>query len=492
MRGGAKRFVGGLFHLPDRRDRVYLLLLAGPLFLYTTALRVVSFRPGDGGLAGLLLSDLPFGLGFVLFWVGVFRSGVLRVVAAGLLHAATLLVIVVATCAYQYLRTTGTTLDYSIVAYYLSAPKEATGAVSSESSVWLWALLFCMLLYSLFGPALFARLFFGAGVDASEDEAPLGTGARTMTRGRFIAAGAGAGALLLRGSFGGEAAMSRGAVSNLVATGIEQSRYRAAVANFEGAVDLSKLRFVATDRTRKKHVALIHLESVRHSSVTPYTPDLATMPYLAELSRRSLLVERAYTTVPHTSKAVSSICSGLFPNPGTEIVEAEPGGMPARCLPELLSEHGYRSAWFQSATKTFENRAQHVANLGYEHFAAYKDMPTEGFWPCNYLGYEDDIMLGPSREWLRENASGPTFVMYLGLTPHHQYLPLDRYGRKAFANGVYGRYLNNIYYDDFWVGNIIEQYRRLGIYEETVFVIYGDHGEAFGEHGLSGHDGIPY
>jgi lipoteichoic acid synthase len=47
----------------------------------------------------------------------------------------------------------------------------------------------------------------------------------------------------------------------------------------------------------------------------------------------------------------------------------------------------------------------------------------------------------------------------------------------------------NVHYDDFWVKNIVELYKRLGLYEDTIFVIYGDHGEAFGEHGVYHHDG---
>jgi arylsulfatase A-like enzyme len=215
------------------------------------------------------------------------------------------------------------------------------------------------------------------------------------------------------------------------------------------------------------------------------------MPYLAELAKDSLLVERAYTTIPHTSKAIVSVNSGLYPSPKTDIVEAEPGGIPARCLAELLAEQGYKTAWFQSAKQSFEDRAQLVENFGYGHFRAYESMKTEGFQRANYLGYEDDIMLEPSRRWLEENAKDPTLVMFLGVTPHHQYLAPTRYGRKYFAKkDGFNRYLNSIRYDDFWTMNIIEIYKDLGLYEDTIFVIYGDHGEGFGEHGRYQHDGV--
>jgi arylsulfatase A-like enzyme len=254
---------------------------------------------------------------------------------------------------------------------------------------------------------------------------------------------------------------------------------------------LANVRLESTSRTLRRHVALIHLESVRERSVTPYNDDLETMPYLAGLASDSLLVERAYTTLPHTSKAIVSVNSGLYPSPVTDIIEAEPGGIPARCLAELLTEQGYRTAWFQSAKQSFEDRVQLVQNFGYGFFQAYESMKTEGFQLANYLGYEDDIMLEPSRRWLDENGEDPTLVMFLGVTPHHQYLAPTRYGRKHFAKrGGFNRYLNAVRYDDFWTRNIIEMYKELGLYENTIFIIYGDHGEGFGEHGRYQHDGV--
>jgi lipoteichoic acid synthase len=287
------------------------------------------------------------------------------------------------------------------------------------------------------------------------------------------------------------ASFSRAPVSNLVASGIEESKMQAAAENAKARHPLANARLKLTLHTRRRHVALIHLESVRERSVTPYDDTIDTMPYLAGLAKASLLVERAYTTIPHTSKAIVSVASGLYPSPKTDIVEAEPGGIPARCLAELLTEQGYKTAWFQSAEQSFENRPQLVENFGFGHFQAYESMKTEGFQLANYLGYEDDIMLEPSRRWLHENGDAPTLVMFLGVTPHHQYLAPTRYGHEYFAqkDGL-NRYMNAIRYDDFWTKNIIEMYKDLGLYEDTIFVIYGDHGEGFGEHGRYQHDGV--
>ena len=41
-------------------------------------------------------------------------------------------------------------------------------------------------------------------------------------------------------------------------------------------------------------------------------------------------------------------------------------------------------------------------------------------------------------------------------------------------------YQNEMRYLDFFVRNLMDQYKELGLYEDTIFVIYGDHGEGFG------------
>jgi lipoteichoic acid synthase len=172
------------------------------------------------------------------------------------------------------------------------------------------------------------------------------------------------------------------------------------------------------------------------------------------------------------------------------------GGLDPRPLPpDLLGERGYNSVYFTSSEQTFERRPEVVENMGYEEFYPLETMDREGFEKANYFGYEDDIMLAPSRQWLEENADdGPFLATYETITPHHNYLaPDDRYGRKEFAGqDALNRYLNSVRYVDSFLRNLIEQYKALGLYEDTIFVFYSDHGEAFGEHGLNQHDNAPY
>jgi len=101
-------------------------------------------------------------------------------------------------------------------------------------------------------------------------------------------------------------------------------------------------------------------------------------------------------------------------------------------------------------------------------------------------------MLEPSRKWLEENGDdGPFLASYVTITPHHEWLEPDRYGLRDYhVEERLNRYLNTVRYVDFFVRNLIEQYKELGLYEDTIFILYGDHGEGFAEHGVRGHDNV--
>lgn len=145
---------------------VYLASLLAPLAVYKLALKYASFTsthesPGLLDTLGLLRSDMLFGVGFALLWVGVFsvlRRGCLRRVATLGLHVSAVLIVVLSTCAYQYFETAGSTLDHQIVSFYLTSLGEVRGAISSETSAYVWLMLAAALVYAVIGPWLVTKL----------------------------------------------------------------------------------------------------------------------------------------------------------------------------------------------------------------------------------------------------------------------------------------------------------------------------------------------
>jgi lipoteichoic acid synthase len=487
------------------RDWIYLLALLVPLVVYDLALKAIRIRSEEehAGLRTvleLIRSDLLFNLGYALLWIGLFalaRRRLLRWAVVVLFHGVTVVIVLITTCAHFYFEETGSTLDLNIIVYTLTTLGEIKDVIGSVASPAAWALAAAALSYVVLGPWLvtwlvcrwrrwrnrreFTRRFAGVSPIGAAVVCAVG-----VVLGLFAVPVESSGASI---------SFSRDAVVNVIASRVEYARLKQVaeetdVSPKQPPVDT---RLEATAKTEKRNVVLIHLESVRARSVTPYNEDIQTTPFLNKLAKQSLVAERAYAIVPHTSKAIVSVNCGIEPHLVREITEAGPDGVSARCLADLLKEQGYDTVWFSSATEDFEDRPDLVKNFGYDEFYPVESMDKEGFQKSTYFGYEDDIMLQPSREWLEKHKDGPFLATYLGVTGHHDYRQVDRYGSKDFAeDDALNRYQNEVRYLDFFVKNIIEQYKEMGLYDDTIFVIYGDHGEGFGEHDLYQHDNTIY
>ncbi|MDQ4064231.1 MAG: LTA synthase family protein [Actinomycetota bacterium] len=489
MSGFAGRFLG-------YRDWVYLCALLVPFVFYNLLLRAsqIASQRGEAGLSldlGLMRSAVFFSLGYALLWIGLFavaKRGPLRWAVVGLFHATTVLVVIVTTTAHQYFLENGTTLNYGTIAEWLPKFQEIIPILTRDIPPLALVLLAAALLYAILGPWFVMRAAgWWRGWPRRSPEAT----ARAPFWGYlgFLLLAVGFGALSLTVSSDPAAGIgksfARDPFVNVVLTGVQEATaesYVPGAAAPSGSVAETSL--TPTSETEKRNVVLIHLESTRAQSVTPYNKDLETTPFLDELARSSLLAERAYTTVPRSSKASVSVNCGVEPPlyPGPEF---EPGGVPARCLATLLKDQGYRTAFFASTLNNMDNFGDVAKGFGYEEIYPAETMNREGFQVTNTFGYEDDIMLEPSEEWLRGRGGEPFMVEYFTGTGHYGYECSNlRTGFRDFVGDEeLNRYLNCMPYLDSFVENIFDQYKKLGLYEDTIFVIFGDHGEGFGEHG---------
>jgi arylsulfatase A-like enzyme len=248
---------------------------------------------------------------------------------------------------------------------------------------------------------------------------------------------------------------------------------------------------VAGGPPRYDHLVIVALESTGFFASSLGEPSRDTTPFLRALTDSSVAFERAYAAVPHSSKALVAIGCGIYPFLLMQVRESEPGGIPVRCLPALLKAVGFQTLYFGSHVGGFESWRQLTRNLGFGVSITAEQIDTEGFEIANYFAYEDDAMLDPSRRWLERARGKRIFAFYLTSAAHHDYRMLSRYPLQAFAEDEReNRYLNAVHYQDRFLEKLVDQYRDLGLYERTLFVIVGDHGEAFGEHGRNMHDAV--
>ncbi len=466
----------------------------------------VSEPPGLVDTFSLMQSDLFFNLGYIVLWIALFavvRKGNFRWIMIGLFHTVTICIALIATTAYQYFKVTGSTLDAETLVLGLSSLDELQGLIASEVNVSILMLVFAMLAYALLGPLMITSLTKRRGVC-------LDTHCRNVDAGRLFSCrphilGLVSPVLFLgsllpgAGSTDVSKSFARDAFVNVIMTSVEVAEadeFPALGTDLPAMQRSFEARLLPTATTKPRNVVLIFLESTRAGATTPYNNGLPTTPFMDELAKSSLLVEKAYAIIPHTHSALTATNCGINPPlyaRGAKVLSI-PGILPDICLPHLLQKQGFNTVFFKSTIKDFENSQQIIENLGYQDFVPLDDMDTEGFERTNYFGFEDEIMLEPSREWLETHRDAPFLAGYLTSAPHHDWLaPQKRHGRVAFTdNDVLNRYLNSVRNQDFFLKQLFDQYRQLDLYDDTVFIVLGDHGTGFGEHGRNTHENAIY
>lgn len=302
--------------------------------------------------------------------------------------------------------------------------------------------------------------------------------------------------LSLMGAFmmptGDSPGLARHPVIHLAITGFERLTATGSAVNLNYML-LAHTNAVRATEAPPPNIVFIMLESTRASATELHGGPEGVSPFLKELATTSLVAERAQTVVPHTSKALVAINCGFEPVLTMHILEAD-RGVPGKCLPHLLKPHGYDTKFIQSAQGSFENRRGLVRNMGFEEFASLDDLDTTGFEPTNYFGVEDHVMIAPLREWLTKERQKPFFLSILTISPHHQYLAPENMVKRHHHSeeDEFDRYLHSIKITDDFLRQFFDLMKETELYDNTVFVVVGDHGEGFGEHGRFQHDNVIY
>jgi arylsulfatase A-like enzyme len=485
--------------LDVERAGIRLLLALVPVFAIGLALKIarIVIHPaeltfGEGWL--LLLPDLLFQSGLLLLGGGLLALTARHWALASLLtlQLAALVYFFAAVVAHGYFVATRASLDFGQVAFAFGRPVDMLPMLASQVAGPTLGLAAVAVVLLLSAPWIAPRWIRPTPVERS-----LGArGSRRPAVGawRYCSVALALACLSFVPRVERlELAFARDPLANL-ALGSFEDEYASIGGDTQVAGRPSGPGEIARRSTgRPPNIAIIMLESTRATATGIYEPKLATTPFLDELASRSLVAERAYVVIPHTSKAVVSTVCGIEPSPSLSVVESHTSGIPGRCLAHLLGDHGYHSAFIMAAFKKFERFDVLARNMGFREFQSGDDMDQSGLEMSNYFGFEDAILLDANREWLASRGDEPFFVTYLTNAPHHDYRPLKRFGSVQFVEDEHeNRYLNNVRYLDFIVKDLIQQYRDAGLYENTVFVIVGDHGEAFGEHGLYTHDDVLY
>ncbi len=231
-----------------------------------------------------------------------------------------------------------------------------------------------------------------------------------------------------------------------------------------------------------RHVIVISIDTCRADYLSCYGYERQTTPNIDAVANEGVLFENVVAPVPMTLPAHSSMMTGTIPayhgahHNFSILAESNV------TLAEMMQERGYRTGAIVSA---FVLDSRFGLDQGFD---SYHDH-LEGARPDDRLAErkgENTTKLALA--WLEEHYREPFFFFLHYFDPHMQYEPPRPFAMKYPDNF----YAGEIAFTDHLIGRIITKLKGLGIYDSTLLVIAGDHGESLGEHGEDEHSFFIY
>ena len=259
------------------------------------------------------------------------------------------------------------------------------------------------------------------------------------------------------------------------------------------------VRWASAPRHRRRNVVVVGLETARADAFSPWRDGTAgpNTPFMEALAKRGRIVELAYTPTPNTVKAIVALFCGL--SPAVTMAWSEFAALDlGECVPSILRQAGYGTAVFTGgALKNHVIRPHDVEAMGFDHSVGFEELVkmdahlTEHFDPVNHLGVEDDAIIAPAVAWAQEQAARdvPFFMGLFTVTTHAPYDTPRSFEPSLRPGGdtISSRYHSTVEYTDRFLGKLFQQLEQAGLGSDTLFVVAGDHGEMFGEHGQFQH-----
>jgi tetratricopeptide (TPR) repeat protein len=149
-------------------------------------------------------------------------------------------------------------------------------------------------------------------------------------------------------------------------------------------------------------------------------------------------------------------------------------------LASVLKEHGYATGAVIAAAVL---GSRFGLNRGFDFYYDHFDFSRLDESNLYQMERPGNVVADHALAWLSKNYRQPFFLWMHLYDPHHPYAPPAPYDREYASHPYDGE----IAFADAQVGRLIEFLKKKGLYENTVIVISGDHGESLGEHGEKTH-----
>jgi choline-sulfatase len=236
-----------------------------------------------------------------------------------------------------------------------------------------------------------------------------------------------------------------------------------------------------TQKPAAPNIVVITIDTLRADHLGCYGYKQIRTPNIDGLAGDGIRFERAFTPVPITLPAHTVIFTGTYPTlNGMHDFSGNRLGAEPPTLAALLKEQGYATgAVVGSAVLDSRFGLNRGFDFYYDHFEFNRLQEAN----LDEMERPGNLVADKALEWLGNNYDKRFFLWMHLYDPHHPYQPPAPYSDEYKSHPYDGE----IAFADAQVGRLISFLKKKGLYEHTLIVLSGDHGEGLGEHGEKTH-----
>lgn len=235
-----------------------------------------------------------------------------------------------------------------------------------------------------------------------------------------------------------------------------------------------------------KHLIIFVLESTPAEYIDIYNNKYSVTPQLNKWQQYSRIYLNMYAMVPATHNSLFALVSGVTPPINYRSVVEEHPDFPVISIASLLKKQQWQSSMFSAADLNFANMQKYLQQQEFDTTKDTKNIECDKqSFVFNYAdmdGIDDKCMVTDFSFWLSDRKSEKTFSILWTMQTHHPYCINEKELNYVKDNPDLNRYLNALHHDDEAFGELMANLQQQEILNETIVIVIGDHGEAFGRH----------
>lgn len=229
------------------------------------------------------------------------------------------------------------------------------------------------------------------------------------------------------------------------------------------------------------NVVVITIDTLRADHVGCYGYKQIHTPNIDALAADGARFERAYAAVPVTLPSHTVMFTGTYPMlNGMHDFAANKLNATQPTLAAVLKEHGYATA---AVVGSAVLDSRFGLNRGFDFYYDHFDFNRLQESNLEEMERPGNMVADVTLDWLARNYNKKFFLWMHLYDPHYPYHPPAPYAAEYKDRPYDGE----IAFADAQVGRLIRFLKSKGLYNNTLIVLSGDHGESLGEHGEKTH-----